>query len=178
MGMVVLSAGIACGQDRAEVFGGYSFARHEGANMGKGFDASGTGYVNKWFGIEGDFSGHYWGQSVLVTNGFVVIPVQANVRLLSFQGGPKFAFRAERVTPYVHALFGLAQTMVSGSVGALSLSTSTTGFSAAIGGGLDIPVGQHLAIRAAQVDYSYVQARDFDIHSNGVRIVSGLVVRF
>jgi hypothetical protein len=45
---------------KAEIFGGYSFFR---ANPDKvnlqGWDASVTGNITNWFGVEGDFSGHY-----------------------------------------------------------------------------------------------------------------------
>ena len=47
----------------AEVFGGYSYLRAhpEDINL-NGWNASVTGNVTDWFGVEGDFSGHY-GQS-------------------------------------------------------------------------------------------------------------------
>ena len=54
---------VALAQDefpRAEVFGGYSYFR---ANPDKlnlnGWDASVAGNITNWFGVEGDFSGHY-----------------------------------------------------------------------------------------------------------------------
>lgn len=49
------------GYPRAEAFGGYQFTR-VGAVPGinaHGWNAAVTGYVNRWFGVTGDFSGAY-----------------------------------------------------------------------------------------------------------------------
>ena len=57
----------------------------------------------------------------------------------------------------------------------------SNGFAGIAGGGLDIEVIRPLAIRLIQVDYNYIQFDMFGVkglHSNAVRISTGLVIRF
>ena len=43
---------------RAEIFGGYSWARQGDVNISQGWNGSIAGNFNRWFGVEADFSGH------------------------------------------------------------------------------------------------------------------------
>lgn len=151
---------------KAEVFGGYSWA---GGNF-HGFDTSVTGNVNSWFGVMGNFSGHYGSES------FGAFREQQ--RALSFLIGPRFALRKKkRVTPFVYALFGGVNYKVNVSLSGQHLvSASDTGFNMALGGGLDVKVNERLAIRAFQLDY--LRPHFFgDSHNRG-RLAFGLVLRF
>jgi hypothetical protein len=115
---------------KAEVFLGYSYIRSDGANF-RGWNGSVAGNVNNWFGIVGDFSGHYF-------------PL-ANVNLYTYTFGPRLSYRKNaRVTPFVHALVGGARVGGGG--------VSETGFAANVGGGIDIKASESIAIRAIQVD--------------------------
>jgi opacity protein-like surface antigen len=125
---------------KAEVFGGYSWA---GGNF-HGWNASVTGNITKRFGVVADFSGHYGSE----VDG-VLIQEDAH----SFLFGPRFAFRGKRLTPFVYALFGATRFHESATIGGQHLSDSDTGFSSAVGGGLDIKVNDRVAIRAFQLDY-------------------------
>src|SRR5512146_3252119 len=81
----------------AEVFGGYSYFREnpEEFNL-NGWNASVTGNVTDWFGIEGDFSGHYG--RMLDEFGFAIPGVHINNYTVMV--GPKLAYRAGSITPF------------------------------------------------------------------------------
>jgi opacity protein-like surface antigen len=141
--LVVLTLSSAMAQEapRAEVFGGYSWA---GGNF-HGWNASVTGNITKRFGIVADFSGHYGSE----VDGPLLIHEDAH----SFLFGPRFAFRGKRLTPFVYALFGATRFHESAIISGQKLSDSDTGFSSALGGGLDVKVNDRVAIRAFQLDY-------------------------
>jgi Outer membrane protein beta-barrel domain len=126
---------------KAEVFGGYSWA---GGNF-HGWNASVTGNVTKRFGIVADFSGHYGSE----IDGALLVKEDAH----SFLFGPRFTFRRKRVSPFVYALFGVTRFHASATVSGQRFSDVDTGFSSAVGGGMDIKLNDRVAIRAFQLDY-------------------------
>lgn len=148
---------------KAELFGGYSWA---GGNF-HGWNASVTGNITKRFGIVADFSGHYGSE----LDGSVLIKQDAH----SFLFGPRFSFRGKRLTPFVYALFGATQFHESAIISGQKLSDSDTGFSSALGGGLDVKVNDRAAIRAFQLDY--FRPNFFgEVHNRG-RFAFGVVLR-
>jgi hypothetical protein len=124
---------------KAELFGGYSYASFEGGNGVdrlnlNGWNTSVAGNFNRWFGVVGDFSGQYGSQA----------GVDRNTH--SFLFGPRFFSRNnERMTPFVHALFGIARAHREGGSG--EPARTENAFSTAIGGGLDVKAGEAVAIR-------------------------------
>ncbi|HEV8138950.1 MAG TPA: outer membrane beta-barrel protein [Pyrinomonadaceae bacterium] len=126
---------------KAEVFGGYSWA---GGNF-HGWNASVTGNITRRLGVVADFSGHYGSE----LDGSVRIKKDAH----SFLFGPRFSFRGKRLTPFVYALFGATRFHESAIISGQKLSDSDTGFSSALGGGLDIKLNDRVAVRALQLDY-------------------------
>jgi opacity protein-like surface antigen len=126
---------------KAEVFGGYSWA---GGNF-HGWNSSVTGNVTKRFGITADFSGHYGNELA----GSILVKQNAH----SFLFGPRYSFRGKRLTPFVYALFGVTRFQESATISGQRLSASDSGFSSALGAGLDIKVNERVAIRAFQIDY-------------------------
>jgi opacity protein-like surface antigen len=132
---------------KAEVFGGYSYVRAQGLNV-NGWDAAVAGNVNDWFGVKADFGGYY-------KNG---------ESLYSFLFGPQFSYRKdERVTPFVHTLFGGVH------------ATGDTSFAWAIGGGLDVKVADYVAVRIIQADY--LGTRFGGTTQNNARLSFGIVFR-
>ena len=125
----------------AEVFGGYSWA---GGNF-HGWNASITGNVTKRFGIVADFSGHYGSE----IDGALLVKEDAH----SFLFGPRFTFRRDRVSPFVYTLFGVTRFHARATVAGQRVSDLDTGFSSAVGGGLDIKLNNRIAVRAFQLDY-------------------------
>ena len=75
---------------RAEVFGGYSYFRAipEEQNL-NGWEASITGNLTSWFGVEGDFAGHYGTPKDQF--GFILRGIHINQ--YTFMGGPKLSLR-------------------------------------------------------------------------------------
>jgi hypothetical protein len=149
---------------RVEVFGGYSYA---GGNF-HGWNASVTGNVNKWFGVMADFSGYYGGSSGP--------NFDERQSAHTYLVGPKISFRRKRVTPFAYALFGGLHINIRTSEFGERSSTSDTGSSIAVGGGLDVRVNDRIAIRAFQIDY--LRANIFDEANNRGRLSFGVVLHF
>jgi hypothetical protein len=130
---------------KAEIFGGYSYFRaNPDALSLNGWNASVTGNITNYFGVEGDFSGHYGSPKVYgVPLSFI------DIKSHTFMFGPKLSFRSKAVTPFAHFLIGGA----TASTSAFGYSVSDSALAAAIGGGIDINVNRSIAIRAFQADY-------------------------
>lgn len=135
---------------KGEVFGGYSFASFgTGSGLDRlslnGWNASVAGNVNRWLGFAGDFSGQYGSQA------------SVNRKAHSFLFGSRFSYRGnERVTPFVHALFGVTRAHRDAFAGFPIPGTpaqNQTAFSMALGGGLDVRATNALALRVVQADY-------------------------
>lgn len=169
--LLVLFSGAAMAQDhpKAELFGGYSFARINpgegvsGENFPGGWHASIAGNVNNWFGVAGDFSGHYKSIS----------GVKVNTHTFMF--GPRFSYRKnEKVTPFAHVQFGGAR------IGGAGISESA--FAMSFGGGVDAKINDKVAFRVAQFDYILTR---FDgpvtgttQNQHNLRFSTGIVFRF
>lgn len=184
---------------RLEIFGGYShfrtpsgsFSRQIGGTSASildnanvnGWEASITGNANRWLGIEGDFAGYYG----KVTTQVVIFHVNppgvtstpfndtAKVRYYSYLLGPRLSYRGdERFTPFVHALFGGIRQTIEGPQ--ISTGGAQTSFGMALGGGLDVKVAEHVALRIFQADY--VRTRFGFKAENDLRLSFGAVFRF
>ena len=175
--LLVFISGAAMAQDqpKAELFGGYSFARInpgqglQGDNLPKGWHASVAGNLNHWFGIAGDISGNY-GHPDFGTG----IKVDTKVHTYTF--GPRISFRGnERVTPFVHAMFGGAH--LSGSSIASEIA-----FAMNFGGGVDARINDHFAVRVGQIDYILTRfdgpVTGTNANQNNFRFSTGIVIRF
>jgi hypothetical protein len=158
---------------RAEVFGGYSYfrANPEGDNL-NGWNASVTGNITSWFGIEGDFSGHYGKPK---ENGFVLQDVHINSHTI--MGGPKITARCGNFAPFAHFLIGTNRAASNDNGDVYSHFTLAT----VIGAGLDISINKNVAFRAFQADYLMTR---FDINNSNkerqdnFRFSAGIVFKF
>ena len=91
--------------------------------------------------------------------------------------GPRFNFRNDsRVTPFTHALFGVARYDADFADNEFTRPDShETAFALAAGAGLDIRVSDHIDIRAGQVDYLPVF---FDNkREDGLRFSAGVKIK-
>jgi len=159
---------------RAEIGGNYSYARYApSAPYSKGHSLNGGGgelnlNFNEYLSIKMDLQGY--GSNL---TGFNIAPnpifpggasgsISGN--LFTYLFGPQIKVRAHHFQPFGHLLFGGAHTNVYGNAFktlcqpivngcTLSKSPSADAFAMDFGGGIDIPLGQHFAIRPAQVDY-------------------------
>jgi opacity protein-like surface antigen len=193
--LAVLCAPSALAQTTAktgtEVFVGYSNLQAEGVpsqelNQNNSFDdrvfgertglhgvnAEVTQYITERFGVTGDFSLNQRSRDITFTNGTGNI----DTRVINIMGGPQVRFPNEtRVTPFVRALFGVANTRfeaqenqtVAGGTVSNSFTTNATDFSMALGGGLDVRLNDRVGLRVLQVDYNPVFLRDRSINVLG-----------
>ncbi len=159
------AVGMAQGIPQVELYGGYSWA---GGNF-HGWNASATFNINERFGVVADFSGH--SGSSRVGNVF-----EERQRAYSFLFGPRVSFRKrKRVQPFVYALFGGSRLKITETFLGQTATASDTGFTMALGGGLDIRVNRRLAVRAFQLDY--LRPTFFNEADNRGRLSFGLVLR-
>ena len=148
---------------KVEIFGGYSWT---GGNF-HGWNGSVTGNVNKWFGLTGDFSGHYGSE--------VDGNIRVNQNAHSVLFGPRISHRGKRVTSFGYALFGATRFQESATIAGQRFSGSDTGWSLAAGGGLDVRLNDRVAIRTFQLDY-FRPTFFGEAHNRG-RLAFGVVLR-
>lgn len=176
LGAIMLLGMFALAQEfpRTEVGVNYDYARYApSAPYAQGHSLNGGGgeftfNINEFVGIKADLQGY---GSTLTSFNIAPNPIfpagaQGNVEgnLFTYLFGPQFKVRAHHIQPYAQLLFGAAHTNVYGNayhticqpiVGgcALSKAPAADAFAMEFGGGVDIPVGKHIAIRPAEVDY-------------------------
>lgn len=148
---------------KAEIFGGYQYTRIGGSGglNANGWNAAASGNINRWFGVTGDFSSAY--KSV----------GGANAKAYTYTFGPTLSARGKRVTSFAHVLFGGFHA----SAGFQGLSQSTNGFAMIVGGGVDVKVTPHVAVRLIQPDWIMWRTQGLTEKKNA-RISSGVVFRF
>lgn len=156
---------------QVELFGGGGFARADigGANTNLyGWNGAVTENVNKWLGGTADFSGWY------------AHPSSVNVSAHTFMFGPHFAYRkAGGFTPFAHVLLGgmrASERYLDSKTAPGGLSQAATKFAAAFGGGIDIKVHKHVAVRIFQADY--VVTPFLGLRQDNIRLTAGIVFRF
>lgn len=159
---------------KAEVFGGFSMQRAGSTFMG--WQASMNGNITHHLGLVADFGGQY--KTVLG------VPMNS----YQFLFGPRLLVRKNRVTPFVHALFGGIRSGIGSTtiLGVTTPAVSATGLGMGIGGGLDINLSNRLALRAIQFDWTPMHVGSTTVlgvtvpgswATNQVRIGIGLVVK-
>jgi hypothetical protein len=176
---------------RAIVFGGYSYLRN-GSNGFNGWEGQGTFNFNRYLGVTADVSG-----ASLSPFSFSFLGVSAGTsqHLNNYLFGPTVTGQLGRSAIFAHALFGEAHSSLGAGVsvpivGGISTGlTSANAFAMAFGGGIDIGLTRHLAIRAVQVDYIRTQFNSIDALTTGLsssfgnrqnsfRYSTGIVFRF
>ena len=165
---------------RIEIFGASSLVIPAPAwglpsnTRGIGFDASASINLNRWFAAEGDFG---WNRAWANISG---ISLTDSGTL--FSGGPRVTYRQGRLAVFGHALFGANRLTATFSVPGVSLlgvpipgnTITDTSMAAALGGGADIEIRAHLALRS-EVDY--LPTHHLSQMQNNHRIVFGFVVK-
>jgi len=171
-----------------EVSGGFSYLHVQGGGNLYGWDASVAGNLNRWFGLAGEFSGHYGSNDAAGTAVFVPGPpssttfsISSGSNIYTFLFGPRLSYRKDkRITFFGHVLPGFARSGFSVTVSAPPFSSHTSGsstaFAMAVGGGLDLGLTRSFAFRMIQADY--VLTHFGGTNQNNARITTGLVYRF
>jgi len=147
----------------------------------KGFEGAFTVNVNSYFGIAVDVR---YGFDDLITgrvsdNSEIDVNGTIEYKNLAILAGPRLAFRSERVTPFVHALFGMDRGKVNYTLTGTQTDSGEmedTGLGIALGGGFDVNLGDTVALRLAQVDY-YLTRYNEEFRNN-ISFSGGIVFRF
>jgi outer membrane immunogenic protein len=103
----------------------------------------------------------------------------ADLTLTSFLAGPRYRRKvAGRFGPFVQVLLGGAHAGGSLAPGSSGLPGSANGFAMIAGGGIDIGLTRHIALRAFEADY-YLTRFDNGVndHQNNLRIAAGVIIR-
>jgi outer membrane protein OmpA-like peptidoglycan-associated protein/opacity protein-like surface antigen len=185
-------ASLAAAQDQPapkwEVYGGYSFF-HPGADIHgqrpgallplssrleanpRGIGGSVTYNFNRWLGISFDASDH-WG------SGETTFPRKIDdAGLVNFSLGPKVTFRSHRFSPFLEGLVGVHRLTPEAFH-----DVNKLGFM--VGGGLDINLSRHVALRLLRADFVYSNYRYGSAavtpatEIRGVRLQTGLNFMF
>jgi hypothetical protein len=168
-------------ESRFDVFVGYSYLRtlDSGPPLSNenGVNTSVFYNVRNWIAIGGDFSGHF---SSHTYTGGVPSDLKFDYRAYHYLFGPQFSLHlGDRVKVFAHPLFGGYYsrgnfTWVGNTLPPFHTSHSI--FSMAFGGGLDIRVHEHIAIRAVQFDY-LTEKLSSSIRQNDLRFSTGIVFK-
>jgi peptidoglycan-associated lipoprotein len=99
--------------------------------------------------------------------------------LTTLAAGPRFNLAAQRLAPFVQALFGFAHGSGSAFPQGNSLTASASSFALDIGGGADYPLRERLSVRLLQLDYlrTWLPNSRTDWQNN-LRIGVGITLRF
>jgi Outer membrane protein beta-barrel domain len=147
---------------RAEFSVGYSYLREgfSGGVNANGGSFSLAGNLNRWFGVAGDFGAYH------------ASPFGVSANTYTYLLGPRFSYRrASHVTPFAQVLLGGAHLTAAGG----GSSGSANGFAYSGGGGMDLGISKHLALRP-QFDYIGIRSGSTTLHTG--RASFGIVFRF
>jgi opacity protein-like surface antigen len=134
-----------------ELFLGFNYMRApaESAKNLLGFNASLFYNVTPHVGIGGEFTGVFGSTTETVGT----IPFDTSLHRFTYMAGPQFIVGKHYGVKYsVHALFGGVHDTTKTTIGTTSVSSSANAFAMAFGGGVDINLNNHLAVRPIQFD--------------------------
>lgn len=158
---------------KLDLYGGYDFVRYNanprinGLPPSESFNANGLGAQiaynpTLWLGLSGEISGY-----AVARRGF------ATTHQVSFLFGPRIYLRQGKIRPYVQAFVGPVWAEDGITFG------SVTAFGMTAGGGFDLRVSKHIAIRPAQAEYFLTKFYDGNNNQqNNFRFSAGIVFRF
>src|SRR5215470_17943336 len=157
--IVFLMGSVAFAQEGPYVqFGlNYSYVRFNPENSGtlNSHSLNGGGgevslFFNDVFAFKAEFEG-YGSTTTSYRNGSISANASAN--LFTYNIGPFVRIPISHVAPFVEAMFGGAHSNFYGNlckeVTCINTSPSNNAFDFIIGGGLDVPLGRHVAFRPA-----------------------------
>lgn len=178
--------------DRAEVFLEYSYLRFSPTITGlsaRSFNGGGGGaQLNflKILGIKAEFMG-YGTTTFSRTVGGVTYNASANMS--TYMAGPVIRIPIWRVKPFVEVLFGASHTngyvnlnkAILAGGGVISTTPTQNPFTMAAGGGVDVAISQHLAIRPGEFNYvltRYSNPLTSTNNQHNFRYCGGLIFKF
>ena len=176
---------------KAEVHIDYQYIRFAPAlsgNKNVSFNGGGGAVllnVNKFLGFKAEFTGSETGDTGLCSStGLNCITRSAN--FFNYLFGPQVNFRNHtRATPFVNLLFGGSHSNLWGNVqapGTVPVGGTTSGevgrnaFALAFGGGLDVKVAEHIAIRVGEFDYFMTRYSGREVIQQGTGAIGTLQI--
>ena len=201
-GAVLLTSVSALAQ-RADVFGEYSYLHFSptiGGLTSTSFNGGGGGadlYFLKILGIKADFMGYANTTFTRTYNTPVTLPSGATIpagtystqgNMFTYLFGPVLRLPLPVVKPFGEVLFGGSHTnayvglanAIDAAGGSISVPSQHP-FTMAAGGGVDVSVSHHVAIRVAEFDYiltRYTNPLTSTNNQNSFRYAGGLVLKF
>lgn len=192
---------------KVDLYGEYSLLRFNPTLTGlqsRNFNGGGGGatfFFGNHFGIKGDLMGYasttwtvtFPSQLVITPHGATaIVPAgkySASGDMFTYQFGPVIRMPWHAATLFGETLFGGSNTNGYGNLerainaggGTLSVSGTQHPFSMSVGGGLDVKVSDHVAIRLAELDYfltRYTNPFTSTNNQNNFRYLAGMVFRF
>jgi hypothetical protein len=158
---------------KLELYGSYGYVRFNinsrvsGQPPSQAFNGNGGGdelvyNANNWLGVLRDVSG-YWATDA--TKQAAAIP---------YLFGPRANLRRGKVTPFAQVLLGGVVT----SSGIVQTGWQSH-FAMTAGGGIDVKISKHFAIRPAQAEYFLTKIPDgLNNRQNNFRFGAGIMLRF
>jgi|HubBroStandDraft_6_1064221.scaffolds.fasta_scaffold131653_2 hypothetical protein len=147
----------------------FNFPAEPRLNM-NGWQISADANINHWIGLTADFDGTY-----------------KNFRggdnaVYSYMFGPQiYPLGHHVITPYVNALFGASHYRFY-NCGGSGCGGGQTEFAWGAGGGVDLKISRHFAIRMAQVEYErtgfFNAGSASSPYQNNFKVGAGLLIRF
>jgi len=127
-------------------------------------------HVYRWLGLAADFSGE---NTANVNNG------GQGLSLISFTAGPRLSFAFHRrFAPFAQGLFGAVHGFNSYFPITAGPTTNATDFAMVAGGGFDVRIARHIAIRPIEADYFLTQVPNgVNGTQNNLRLSAGVVLR-
>jgi len=103
-----------------------------------------------------------------------------DLTLTTFVAGPRYSLAlTRRFVPFAQVLLGGAHASGSLAPGNVVIDGSSNAFAMLAGGGLDIGLNRHFAIRALEADYFMTRFKNgVNDRQNNIRLSAGIVVRF
>lgn len=121
---------------------GYSFAQPDyGQRRIQGISGFGDFDFGAHLGVEADV--HY-----------IALITPTDIAENTFLIGPRYNFRKNRFDFYAKALFGFGDLVIQEQQDNVGTSNARD-FAVAFGGGLDVPIKQHIVIRAIDFEYQH-----------------------
>jgi hypothetical protein len=154
LGLFAVGAVSSQAQDKAELFGGFSYMRFQSSNL-NGWEISGQYKFRDWLGAVADVDGHYGSINGIGTSTY------------TYLFGPQIS-RPSTISPFGHILIGGAHNSTGG--------VGNSSFSMAVGGGVDAEMAEGFHWRLIQTDYLMTQFAGRS--QNNFRFSTGIVFRF
>lgn len=179
---------------RIEVFLGYSYLQAVpelavGNRLAwlHGGSASVAFNMNRYLGLVADV-GDYTNSQMRFQGAYTstVNVNTANAAVLSYLFGPRLSYRKyDRITPFAQVLFGGVHAnaiTLTNCTFSCTLLPSESAFAMTAGGGLDVRVYHHFAIRVIQAEYMMTRFTNYTTGAagtqNDMRLSAGVVFRF